>query len=240
MAEFWLNHFFAPIHECSPCDLSSRARIQHAPVCQDALKRYRADCRYMGFIDIYEFLLPLQSTPLLPLLNQLIEKEEHAAGIAINCKSFGSSGWENRPTVGGVLDNFVYRAPDGYQWSEFPWKWDAHIKSIVNPRLTVTMNSAHFATYQAGKFAIDENGHRVDGMDNFVDHTNLIRINHYFTKSKAEWVLKRNKGIGDGQHVRPMEEFDWRDRNDVYDDLIIRHRNQLMQQHLEQLQHRFD
>lgn len=208
------------------------------PVYRDALKRYRTDCRYMGIIDIDEFLLPLQGTRLLPLLDQLMDKSDHAAGIAINWKSFGSSGWEKRPAVGGVLDNFVYRAPDGYQWSKFPWKWDAHIKSIVNPRLTATMDSAHFATYQEGYFAIDENGNRVDGMDNFVDHTNLIRINHYFTKSKAEWIIKRNRGFGDGQHFRPMEEFDWRDRNDVYDDLIIHHRNYLMQQRLERLQHR--
>jgi len=101
------------------------------------------------------------------------------------------------------------------------------------------MNSVHFATYQSGKFAIDENGQRVDGMDNFVNHTNIIRINHYFTKSKAEWIAKRNRGLADHPGIRPMEEFDWRNRNDVYDDLIIRYRNQLMQQRLNQLKHRF-
>ena len=203
---------------------------QQLPVYADALVRYRMQCRYMGFIDIDEFILPLQKKSVIDIISQALQSSPQAAGLAINCKSFGSSGWEQRPAVGGVLDSYLYRAPDGFDWSEFPWKWDAHVKSIVDPRRTTAMVSPHHAKYQAGYMAVDEKGRRVDGMDNFVDDTATIRINHYFTKSLAEWVDKRNKGCADCDRIRPMEEFFWRDRNDVYDDLIVRYREHLWQQ----------
>ena len=202
---------------------------QQLLVYADALTQYRQQCRYMGFIDIDEFILPLQGADVIEILNQAMQRSSRVAGLAITCKSFGSSGWKQRPAVGGVLDNYLYRAPDGYAWSEFPWKWDAHVKSIVNPRLTTAMVSPHHASYQAGYVAVDEKGRRVDDMDNFVTDTTTIRINHYFTKSFAEWVDKRNKGCADCDRIRPMEEFFWRDRNDVYDDLIVRYRAQLWQ-----------
>jgi len=72
-------------------------RNMQLPAYQDALQRYRTQCRYMGFIDIDEFLLPLHFEPLLPLLDRLMAQSPDAAAVAINCKSFGSSGWESPP-----------------------------------------------------------------------------------------------------------------------------------------------
>ena len=70
---------------------------------------------------------------------------------------------------------------------------------------------------------MDENGNRVDGVDNFVPATHRIRVNHYFTKSRAEWLAKQQKGKADVAGLRPVEEFEWRDRNDVFDDTIVKY-----------------
>ena len=60
-------------------------------------------------------------------------------------------------------------------------------------------------------------------MDNFVSETHRIRVNHYFTKSLGEWLEKQQKGKADVPGLRPVEEFEWRDRNDVYDDRIVKY-----------------
>ncbi len=133
-----------------------------------------------------------------------------------------------------MLDNYLHRAPDGYDWTTLPWKWDAHMKTIVNPRTVAAYTSPHFATHYWDKHSFDENIRQVAGMDNFVDKVERLRINHYFTKSEEDWILKRNKGlVAAADTYRPMEEFFWRDKNDVFDDAIVRYRDYLTQNKVE-------
>lgn len=186
----------------------------------ESLLHHKFECRYMGFIDIDEFLLPLQGERLIDILDDIMAMDAKAGGIAVTCKSFGSSGHKTMPSE-GVLKGYLHRAPDGYDWCVFPWKWDAHVKTITNPRRVLAFASPHHALYYWNCYAIDENGNRVDGMDNFVADCNRLRVNHYFTKSWEEWVAKQHKGKADVEGLRPLEEFEWRDRNDVYDDAIV-------------------
>lgn len=188
----------------------------------ESLLLHKFECRYMGFIDIDEFLLPLQNERLIDVLNDIMAANPSAGGVAINCKSFGSSGHKTIPS-GGVLKSYLYRAPDGYDWSIFPWKWDAHIKTIANPRRVRVAASPHHFLYCWNCQAVDEKGNHVYDMDNFVATTHRIRVNHYFTKSKSEWLAKQMKGKADVAGLRPVEEFEWRDRNDVYDDTIVQY-----------------
>ena len=199
----------------------------------DAVKRHRFDCEYMGFIDIDEFILPLTGENLLDIIDDIMATSPQAGGVSINWKSFGSSGHKKRP-AGGVLENFTQRAPNGYAWSELPWKWDAHVKTIANPRC-LKQCKVHNHDYFFGKYSFDENGNPVIEDDNFVEKIHRIRINHYFTKSLEEWNIKRERGnVGNSNWgaLRPSEEFIWRDRNDVYDDAIIRYRERLRQRGL--------
>ena len=51
-----------------------------------------------------------------------------------------------------------------------------------------------------------------------------IKINHYFTKSREEWVRRRSMGKADTRNrnnVRTMEEFYMHDNNDIYDDSML-------------------
>ena len=189
----------------------------------ESLFLHRFDCRYMGFIDIDEFLLPLRQERLIDVLDDVMAAAPSSGGgVAGNCKSFGSSGHKTMPD-GGVLKNYLHRASDGYDWSVFPWKWDAHVKTIANPRRIRAVVSPHYPAYCWNCWAVDENGNRVDGVDNFVPATHRIRVNHYFTKSRAEWLAKQQKGKADVAGLRPVEEFEWRDRNDVFDDTIVKY-----------------
>ncbi len=48
-----------------------------------------------------------------------------------------------------------------------------------------------------------------------------ICVNHYFTKSKEEFIIKCNRGRADLTSVRDMTYFYKYDKNDVYDDEIL-------------------
>ena len=190
----------------------------------DAIRQHKFDAKYIAFFDVDEFILPLQGERILDIVEDTFKLNNHIAGLAINCKSFGSSGHKQKPETGGVLENYLHRAPDGYTWSELPWKWDAHVKTIVNPRRVLDYSSPHNPTYFLDFYSANEQGERVTGNDNFTNEIRRIRVNHYFTKSQDEWLKKRNKGLCTGPGIRPMEEFHWRDRNDVYDDAILKYR----------------
>lgn len=67
-------------------------------------------------------------------------------------------------------------------------------------------------------------GNRVNGWKNACGEPVEIKINHYFTKSREEWVRRRSMGKADTKNrnsVRMMEEFYLHDNNDVYDDSML-------------------
>ena len=52
----------------------------------------------------------------------------------------------------------------------------------------------------------------------------MIRINHYFTKSYDEWMIRRSRPKADYKDVnakRTIEEFYEHDNNDIYDDGML-------------------
>ena len=140
-----------------------------------------------------------------------------AGGIVVNWRMFGSSGLQEKPTQGGVLDNFLYRAKeDG--------KGNNCIKTIVNPRRVFKYEHVHFPTYLKGFYSVDENGKKVEGWSNKIYEIKKIRINHYFTKSKEEWIIRRSMGKADYKdrsQIRTLDEFMEHDNNDIYDDGML-------------------
>ena len=50
----------------------------------------------------------------------------------------------------------------------------------------------------------------------------ILRINHYFTKSKEEWISRRSQGRADTASlpdIRTLDEFYAHDNNDIYDQI---------------------
>lgn len=68
----------------------------------ESVRNHKFECRYMGFIDLDEFLLPLKNERLLDILNEVMEMDGRVAALAVNCKSFGSSGHKTMPVGGGT------------------------------------------------------------------------------------------------------------------------------------------
>lgn len=123
----------------------------------------------------------------------------------------------NKTIRGGVLDNYLYRAKDN-------GPGNGCIKTIVNPRRVYKYQHCHFPTYLYGTYSVDEHGKRVDAWCNMDCELHKLRLNHYFTKSKEEWIKRRSLGKADSKdlnNIRTIDEFVQHDNNDIYDDEML-------------------
>lgn len=184
----------------------------------DAINRFKYKTKYMAIIDADEFLYSCnQNISVREEVMDIFSSFPKAGGIVVNWRMFGSSGLQEKPTQGGVLDNFLYRAKeDG--------KGNNCIKTIVNPRRVFKYEHVHFPTYLKGFYSVDENGKKVEGWSNKIYEIKKIRINHYFTKSKEEWIIRRSMGKADYKdrsQIRTLDEFMEHDNNDIYDDGML-------------------
>lgn len=163
-----------------------------------ALREFGRATRWMGFIDLDEFIVP-QTTD--DLRHFLLDYEAHA-GLAVNWVTYGSSGHVKRPN-GLMIENYTGRL-------ELDCAVNYHIKSIVKPDCTLRSTSPHSFAYRPGCFAVNPDGVPIATAFSPPCH-DRIRINHYFFRSQEEFEEKIKRGRADtdapGTQHR-IEEFD--------------------------------
>lgn len=171
----------------------------------DCFRRHRFDTRWIAFIDLDEFIVPLEDSSIPDFLR----RHEDAPVVEINWLIFGSGGAE-RKTPEPVMERFLTHSRPEHPLNR-------HVKSIVNPRRIYGMIGCHEAARINGK-AIDSHGNPV--RRNFKEREplqDIIRINHYAVKSKEEFIEKQNRGRASGtQKTVPDGYFNRYDLNDVH------------------------
>lgn len=202
-------------------------KMQHVAY-NDAVKRFKFHCRYMAFIDADEFIYPKMSENIVEVVDEVLSRDENAAGLAINWQIFGSSGEEKADYSRGVLERFTRRAPADWtaplQHSELPGG-NAHVKTIANPRVIKFFSNAHYAHYFNCLHAVNENAAVVETFSNAPVTAEKIVVNHYFGKSHEEFLAKQSRGRSDTGGKQKDELFNEYDRNEVFDDGILKYRN---------------
>jgi hypothetical protein len=181
----------------------------------DALNKYYKKVRYIAFFDADEFLYDNGGNPKKTIA-EIFAQHPEAGGIGVNWQLFGSSGHVKKPQ-GGVLENYLHRA-------ETQWKINLHIKSIVNPRKTlVFVRNPHAADYFKNFCAVTCSGIPVeDAITKTVDVTKM-HLNHYWSKSREDFEIKRSRGRATCNLKRSDEEFKFNDRNEIYDDSMLKY-----------------
>ena len=181
----------------------------------DAINHYGKSVRYMAIIDCDEFLVP-KSGELLPVINKLFQKYPCAGGIGASWCVYGSSGKE-KAEDGFVVERFTKRGIKG----DFP---SVHYKTIINPRLVKEYVNPHFPIYKHGAYTVSPDGRRLYAMYNYDVCFDEIVCNHYFCKSKEEFIKKVSRGLADKPGVfRDMSIFDIYDKNDVEDTTMLKY-----------------
>ena len=198
-------------------------KMMQYPAYEDAIQKYRFDCRYMAFIDIDEFIFPKSNRSIVEVVDEILSGKENAAGLAINWQMFGSNGQETADYSKGVLERFTRRAPSDWQDSK-GFLNNAFKKEINNPRLIRYCTNPHFFYYFSEKFSVNSDGERMGHVSKPILFDKIV-VNHYNTKSKEEFLLKRKKGRAETKSKTvPPEAFQAHDRNDVFDDGILKYR----------------
>lgn len=186
---------------------------------QDAIARFKYTVKYMAFIDLDEFLLPIRGDSILPIVEDLFSQNDKIGGIAVQWCVFGSADHIRKPE-GLVIENYLYRAEGHFESRRHS---NRHIKTICNPRKVLLYGQAHYPKYYEPYYSINTNNEKIEGP--FCESLcwDVLRINHYFTKSFEEFIAKRKRGRASTKGlVWDASAFFEADVNDVCDESILR------------------
>lgn len=171
------------------------------------LKEHGARSHWMMFTDIDEFIAVKDHTEFASKLHKY---EEHP-GLALHWAGFGSNG-QMTQQPGLVIERFTKRCAGP----------NLHVKSLVQPALTISVGKdPHTFYYKVGQ-AVDEHFRKLPkdyAIWNPKPCADNIWLNHYWVKSKEEFIARRkNPNAGDGRPYGDMNEtFKAQDVNEVED-----------------------
>lgn len=172
----------------------------------DCLAQHRFSARWIAFIDLDEFIVPVKDKSIPEFLHRF----EDFAAVEINWLVYGSNGHEKK-TPGTMMERFTAHSVPGHRLNR-------HVKSIVNPRRVFNMIGCHEAAKISGWIA---DSHMQPVTKNFREREpqqDVIRVNHYAVRSYEEFIEKQARGRASGTQktVKP-EYFIEYDLNDIED-----------------------
>lgn len=141
-----------------------------------SIANFKYDTRWMGFIDIDEFIVPHRDKTTVDFLR----KFEKFNQVLIHWIIFGSAG-HIKKTDGLVIERFKKR-------QAYP---SPYYKSIVNPRAAI-FTSVHWSVIFG--YTTNESGNILQKNKSNKPTANIIQINHYMVKSLEEYNKKINRG----------------------------------------------
>jgi glycosyltransferase involved in cell wall biosynthesis len=150
---------------------------------EDGLERLRDVADWIAFIDLDEFIV----MPGHDDIQEFLAEYGSLDAIAMNWKLFGTSGREVREP-GLVIERFTRCAmPDFYG--------NLAVKTLARPE-AILVPRVHTCKFREGvRYQTVTGEDATRGVTTEVSH-DVIRVNHYFTRSRAEWRRKVAKGRG--------------------------------------------
>jgi glycosyltransferase involved in cell wall biosynthesis len=181
---------------------------QQVNAMNNAIRKSLKETFWLACIDTDEFIVPI-STLSLP---EFLQNFEDVPGLEINWLMYGDNGQE-RKTEGLIIERFRTRSFEEFAVNK-------HVKSIVNPR-AVYMAGVHNAVYFDAQYSVNTN--KVANKHYFSDRNGCfdkVVINHYFTRSLEEYLLKQKVGRADSSPQRNMIFYEMYNKNDVLDNTM--------------------
>lgn len=167
--------------------------------CHSAFRAYH---NWIGFLDTDEFIVGDVCRLLARLRSNWFSLVRQ---VSISTRIYGSNGHEMRPE----------RQVGSYGTH---WMPNKHVKSFVHcgmPMRRVSPEPHSFCCYGT---SVNTHGKPHKGpIGPHIDEP--VVIDHYYTRSRAEWAEKCERGRGDGAGRRTMDEFD------AFDAAVTAHRD---------------
>jgi hypothetical protein len=178
----------------------------------DCVARTRGAWRWVAFIDLDEFLF----SPRVRPVPELLKKFEHVPGVGVPWVQFGTSG-HSTPPPGLVIENYTRRLGLDRPRSRV-------VKCIVDPTAVIAVGfSAHYFRYGTRGLAVTERHEPYRGEMTESVSVDLLRINHYFTRSQEERERKLAAPRVDNGKLKNREGVEKRDLrlNEEPDEVIL-------------------
>ncbi len=151
---------------------------------QDAINKLKYKTKWIAFIDIDEFLFPVNSKNLVIFLKDY----EECASVCVNWQLYGTSFVEKIPEGKLLIESLCRKAPKDYQEN-------SHVKSIVRPEFVKSFSNPHCFNLTPGFFQVDADHQEFSGACSPNILVDKIRINHYWARDEdffRKVKLKRN------------------------------------------------
>lgn len=158
---------------------------------QTCIKDYAGETKWLGFIDIDEFIVPKSTDSIYEFLRPF---EKTAGAVNLYWKLFGTSGRMDRDLSGLVCEDFTVCWPKycdiGKCFYNTAFGFDFESKYAKG------LHHRFWANYKGKNIPpVNVFNHICVGNRNIADTADFpIQINHYFTKSYKEYAMKRSKG----------------------------------------------
>lgn len=192
------NNWKANISRNRLTKISFNGDKQQIPAYNHFIRRYRNEFEWAAFLDVDEFLVLKKHANI----GEFIEEFKDETAVGINWVLFGDNGHKLEEEY-SVIKRFTKRQSSA----------NIHIKSIVN---LSKINMMYVHTH--GGEWVDTRKRRHErtpfNKDPIID---VAQINHYFVKTREEFILKRERGMADNLMIRSMNEFDSHNINEVED-----------------------
>ena len=177
-------------------------------VCYDkVVKEYGNESRWMAFIDLDEFLVPLQADNMVDFLQEFTDVDE----VSLHWMNYGDNGLFKRES-GLVTEAFTAHGA----------KLNHTVKSIVRPDSVIdfkAFGSNHYVPVKGR--SVNEYHKPVSYMLSFNISGDKARVNHYVTKSFGEFINKKQRGHPEGTAIDYKYYF-FHNENDVKNDTSMR------------------
>lgn len=168
----------------------------HIRAFNDCLKNHGKLFKWIAFFDTDEFIVLKKDNSI----KDLLKRYEHFGGLGVQWRCFGSSGLIKKPK--SVIESYVHA-------TAITQGDNKHIKTIVQPRYTIGARSPHHFTYEPGKYCVNENNKYIKGPFNTPYTYKFIQMNHYVTRSREDFELKRKRGGGNARTSSKLTEAFW-------------------------------
>jgi len=158
----------------------------------DCIKRFKDETRWLGFIDIDEFVVPIQDNDIYSFLKKY---ESNRPAVLLYWKIFGTGGLIDRNIEEPVTDSFhicwdkLYAVGKCFYNTSYDFDPGFFRNSIFHHHMWGQYNGKNLPPVNAyGKVSINQYSNPMK------NEAIPIQINHYFTKSLSEYAEKKSKG----------------------------------------------
>ena len=158
---------------------------------KDGISKYAKECKWLGFIDIDEFIVPKSTNDIYSFLREF---EKNTGAVKIYWKMYGTSGKIDRKLSGLVTEDFTVSWPKYYDVGKC--FYNTAFEFNFNSKKNNLLHHNFWASYKGREIPpVNVFNHVCIGTYNKLDSLNVpMQINHYFTKSYSEYAAKRTKG----------------------------------------------